>query len=265
MKKLLFLLTALSISTGLFAQDKEAARKNKKEEKRKHIDALIKQEEEGVIAYTKQSTYGVKLYTDGYGFFYEVGRAKTIKKSMLYQVEIGERKHNKEEKRSGVATLAAPFIYGKLNFFYPLKLGVQQQLLLGNKSNKNGLSITGNLGGGLIAGFLRPYQVQVDKGGTRTYVRYDSPDSALFINSYQDASTAGPNFGTGWKYLKITPGAYIKPAVRFDYGRMNELVSALEIGITAEFYAKKIPQMLYLKEKQFFFSAYVAILFGKRK
>jgi len=184
---------------------------------------------------------------------------------MLYQVELGERKHNKEEKRSSIATLAAPFIYGKLNFFYPLKLGVQQQLLLGNKSNKNGISVTGNLGGGLIAGLLRPYEVQVDKSGTRTYVRYDSPDSALFINAYNDFSTAGPGFGTGWKYMKVTPGIYLKPAVRFDYGRMNEVVSALEIGVTAEFYAKKIPQMLYVKERQFFFSAYVALVFGKRK
>lgn len=265
MKKLLFILTALSLSFGVVAQNKENSRKNKKDEKRKRIDALIKQEEEGVIAYKKQTTYGVKLNTDGYGFFFELGRAKSIKKSMLYQIEIGERKHPKEEKRSSIATLAAPYIYGKLNFFYPVKLGVQQQLLLGNKSNKNGVSVTGNLGGGLSLGLLRPYQVQVDKNGQRTYVKYNSPDSALFINAYQDQTTAGPNIGTGWKYLSVTPGLYVKPSVRFDYGRLNELVSALEVGVTAEFYSKKIPQMLYVKEKQFFFSAYVALLFGKRK
>jgi hypothetical protein len=121
------------------------------------------------------------------------------------------------------------------------------------------------LGGGLVVGLLRPYEVQVNKSGTRTYVKYDSPDSLLFVNAYQDQSTAGPNFGTGWNGLKVTPGLYVEPAVRFDYGRLNELVSALEIGLTGEFYAKKVPQMLYTKEKQFFFSAYVALLFGKRK
>jgi hypothetical protein len=105
----------------------------------------------------------------------------------------------------------------------------------------------------------------VDKGGQRTYVRYDSPDSLLFVNAYNDQSATGPNLGTGWNHMKVTPGLYVKPAVRFDYGKLNELVSALEIGVTAEFYAKKIPQMLYLKEKQLFFSAYVSILFGKRK
>jgi hypothetical protein len=65
--------------------------------------------------------------------------------------------------------------------------------------------------------------------------------------------------------LKLTPGLYVKPGLRFDYGRFNDLVSAIEVGVAAEFYSKKVPQMLYNKEKQFFFSAYFALLFGKRK
>lgn len=265
MKKILFILAALSFSFATMAQEKPNAKKAKKEEKRKRIDALIKQEEEGVIAYKKQTVYGVKLTTDGYGAFLEIGRGKSVKKAMLYQFEIAERKHQKEEKSPSFANFSAPIIYGKLNFFYPVKLGVQQQILLGNKSNKNGLSVTGNLGGGLCIGLLRPYEIEVDKAGKRTFVSYDSPDSLLFIDSYRDQTAAGPNFGTGWNHLKVTPGIYIKPAVRFDYGKLNELVSALEVGVNAEFYAKKIPQMLYNKQKQFFFSAYVAVLFGKRK
>lgn len=262
MKKLLFILAVLTFSTGVIAQRKEDAKRDKKEEKRKRIDALIKQEEEGVIAYKKQTAYGVKLISDGYGFFYEVGRAKSVKKSMLYQFEISERKSPKEEKQSNPLSPSAPLIYGKLNYFYPVKLGVQQQLLLGNKSNKNGVTVTGNLGGGLVVGLLRAYEVEVDKAGTQTFVRYDSPDSLLFING---PYYGGPNFGTGWNHLKVTPGVYVKPAVRFDYGKLNELVSAIEVGVSAEFYAKKIPQMLYNKEKQFFFSAYFALMFGKRK
>jgi len=262
MKKLLFLLTILSFSLSGFAQERENGKKAKKEEKRKRIDALIKQEEEGVIAYKKQTAYGVKLTSDGYGFFFEVGRAKSVKKMMLYQIEIGERKHQKEEKQSNPNAPSSPLIYGKLNYFYPVKLGVQQQILLGNKSNKNGVSVSANLGGGLAIGLLRPYEVEVDKNGSRTFVRYDSPDSTLFING---PYYGGPNFGTGWNHLKVTPGVYVKPAVRFDYGKLNELVSAIEVGVTGEFYSKKIPQMLYNKQKQFFFSAYFAIMFGKRK
>ena len=65
--------------------------------------------------------------------------------------------------------------------------------------------------------------------------------------------------------MKITPGLYLKPAVRFDYGKYNDLVAAIEVGVAAEFYTKKIPQMISNKQKQFFFSAYFTILFGKRK
>lgn len=262
MKKILFIFAALSFSFGVFAQEKPNAKKTKKEEKRKRIDALIKQEEEGVIAYKKQTVYGGKLFTDGYGAFLEIGRGKSVKKAMLYQVEIAEHKHQKEEKQTNPSSPTAPLIYGKLNYFYTLKLGVQQQILLGNKSNKNGVSVSGNLGGGLCIGLLRPYEVEVDKAGQKTFVRYDSPDSLLFVTG---PYYGGPNFGTGWKHLKVTPGIYIKPALRFDYGKLNELVSALEVGLNAELYAKKIPQMLRNKQKQFFFSAYVAILFGKRK
>jgi len=63
----------------------------------------------------------------------------------------------------------------------------------------------------------------------------------------------------------MTPGLYAKTAVRFDYGSFNELVSAIEVGLNIDFYSKKIPQMVYNKEKQLFFGGYVAIIFGKRK
>ncbi len=263
MKQLLILLTAIGFSLSAFAQQKATAtKKSRKEEKREKINAQIRAEEEGVIAYKKHFVFGIKLISDGYGLFFEKGYAKSVKKATLFQVEISERKHQKEEKQSNPNAPTSPIIYGKLNFFYPIKLGVQQQFLLGNKSNKNGVSITANVGGGISLGLLRAYEVEVDKAGQRTFVRYDSPDSLLFVNG---PYYGGPGLGKGWDHLKMTPGLYLKPALRFDYGRYNDLVSAIEVGLTGEFYAKKIPQMLYNKQKQFFFSAYFAVEFGKRK
>ena len=45
-------------------------------------------------------------------------------------------------------------IYGKLNYFYLVKLGCNSNSCLGTR-NKNGVSITGNVGGGLILGFAQ--------------------------------------------------------------------------------------------------------------
>lgn len=263
MKQLIICIAAVAFSFSALAQQtKKTTKQTRKEEKRAKINAQVRAEEEGVIAYKKHFVFGLKLTSDGYGISFEKGYAKSIKKANLFQLEITERKHQKEEKQSNPNSPTAPLIYGKLNYFYPVKLGFQKQFLLGNKSNKNGVSISANIGGGLSLGLLRPYEVEVDKAGQRTFVRYDSPDSLLFVNG---PYYGGPTLGKGWNHLKMTPGLYVKPAVRFDYGKYNDLVAAIEVGVAAEFYTKKIPQMLYNKQKQFFFSAYFTILFGKRK
>src|SRR5665647_3214031 len=179
MRKIIFFLIITCLTYNSYGQNKK---KERQMEKREHINTLIRQDEEGVITYKKSFVFGAKLVTDGYGVFFEMGRASSVKKSTLYQLEISERKHIKEDKVSSYYSNSVPYIYGKENFFYPVKLGVQQQVLLGNKSNKNGVSITGNFGGGVSAGLLRPYYVQAQQGnGSIGYIKYNSPDSADFL------------------------------------------------------------------------------------
>lgn len=258
MSRIIFLILLVSLTYGASAQKKKQQRQA---EKRAQINDMIKQEEEGVIVYTTSFAAGGKLASDGYGVFFELGKAKSIKNSLLFQLDISERKHIKEDKQSNPFINSIPFIYGKQNFFYPVKLGVQNQLLLGNKSNKNGVSVTANFGGGLSLGLLRPYYLQVQKGNDLSYIKYDSPDSSLFLSG---PIYGGPTFGRGWSEMTITPGVYAKTAFRFDYGVYNEIISAIEVGLTGEYYTKKIPILLQIEQKQFFFSAYAAIIFGKR-
>lgn len=269
MRKIFFLCLASAISFNSIAQNTKNERRELRKQK---INTLIKQEEEGVVAFRKHTIYGLKLTNDGYGFFMEVGRAQSVNKALLFQLDFAERKHPKEDKQTNPFVPSTPFIFGKINFFYPLKLGVQQQILLGNKTNKNGVSVTANFGGGISLGLLRPYMLDIfDTAlGKRRFIKYESPDSSLFTNNQRltdgnDLSVSGPRFGTGWGSLKLTPGAYAKTALRFDYGRFNEMVNALEVGLTAEYYTKKIPQLVFTKPKALFINVYVAIMFGKRK
>ncbi|MEO5967349.1 MAG: hypothetical protein ABIP68_08545 [Ferruginibacter sp.] len=261
MKKIFFLFIATIIVLPSIAQN-EKKPLTKKQEKRQNLNRIIKQEEEGVITYIKHIAGGIKITTDGYGGFLELGRAKTVKKSMLFQFEVVETKHAKEFKQQVNFSSSQPIIYGKINFFYPIKFGVQQQILLGNKGNKNGVSITGNVGGGISLGLLRPYLINVLDNGTQKFIGYND-DSTAFLNTSNYLS--GPGFGKGWSKLKVAPGVYIKPAVRFDYGKFNEMINALEVGATLEYYTKKVPQMVFSKQEQLFFSAYVSLIFGKRK
>lgn len=260
MKKIIFSVLVVALGLTSFAQGDK--RVSKKEERRQRISTITRQEEEGVIKYKKHFAVGGKLTSDGYGGFIEVGKAQSINRGLLFQLEITEKKHPKEEKQQLEFTQSVPLSYGKINFLYPVKLGAQQQIILGNKGNKNGVSVTANVGGGLILGLLRPYLIDVDNNGTRGYISYED-DSTAFLNTA--GYIRGPTFGTGWNRLKVRPGLYLKPALRFDYGKYNEVVNAIEVGITTEYFSKPIQQMIFQKNERFFFTGFVAIIFGRRK
>jgi len=255
------------VATYTFAQRKDA-RQQKKEEKKERINQLIKQEEEGAIIYQKQSVFGIKLYTDGYAGFYELGRLKTPVKTNLYSLEIGERKHPKEEKltrgNSWGFAIGNPYIYGKTNNFYFAKLGFGQQRLIGGKGNKNGVAVSALYGGGLSAGLLKPYYISYSDPQTNKQqdIKYTNNDS-VFLDARTILGASG--LGKGFNELQFVPGVFAKAGLRFDYGRYNETVTAIEVGVNVEAYSKKMPIILKNKQKQLFFNAYAAIDFGRRK
>lgn len=237
-----------------------STKKAKKEARRERINMLAKQEEEGEVVFNKQSVFGFKMNTDGYGFSYEFGKYKSNRKAILYQFEFNEKKHQKEKKISLFDGFGfSNIIFGKTNNFYQAKLGITQQTRIGGKGNKNGVSVSGLMGGGLSIGLMKPYMVNVVINGQEQRSTFPK----IIDSNYAISGAAG--FTVGWKDVKINPGVHAKTALRFDYGRFNETVSAIEIGLMAEYYSKKVSQLAYVDEKQFFFNAYISFLFGRRK
>ncbi len=191
---------------------------------------------------------------------------KTNRKSQIIRFELSEAKHVREEKLFGNAfILGNPYIFGKRNYLYPFSVGYGQQYVFGQKSNKNGVAVTGLWNVGVTLGLLRPYYLRVEdnvNGGDKL-LKYSVADSAEFVD--KSIVISGGGIGKGWGEIKVQPGGFAKAGMRFDYGRYNEMVSALEIGMSVEAYASKIPILLYQKEPQLFFQGYIAIVFGKRK
>jgi hypothetical protein len=258
---LIAVLTALALSS--VGQETKADRKK---EKQKLLSARIRQAEEGILVFNKQSIFGLQARTNGYGIFYEVGKMKTNRKTNIYRIDITEIKSAKEEKLLGGGIIFGnPFIYGKVNYFYPITLAFGQQYMLGQKGNKNGVAVSAVYNAGLSIGLLRPYYVSVDDPitGTNRTIKYSVEDSALFLGP---TITGGGGFGKGWSEVKIKPGAFAKVAMRFDYGPLNESIKAWEIGMSIEAYGSKIPLMLKQpKDKSLFFQGYISIQFGRRK
>ena len=246
------------------------SRNQKKAEKREKINQLVKQEEEGALIFDKQSAFGIKFNTDGWGIFYEKGKYKTITKTSLWWIEFGERKSKKEENvptqssNQGFIVISS-YIYGKQNNFYQLKLGFGQQKLIGGKGNKNGIAVSAIYGGGFSAGLLKPYYIEIQNPttGARQSIKYSTETEKFFLDPTVILGKGA--LGKGFNEMQFVPGVHIRTALRFDYGKYNEVLSAIEIGLNAEFYSKKMPIVLLNEEKNFFFNAYAAITFGKRK
>lgn len=272
MKKLFAVAAFIACSASVFAQQDKKA---KKEARKERIEGLIRQEEEGVLVYNKQTIFGIQLRSNGYGAFLELGKMKNRDITNVFQIELTETKNQREQKDQlgpqavGVFLVSSnPFIYGKQNYFYNLRFGMGQTRRIGDKGNKNGVSVQGLYLGGISLGLLRPYYLEIveNPGEETRKIKYGSgvsADSAFFLNP--NSIVGGTGIGKGWGEIKIKPGIYGKTGLRFDWGRFNEVVSALEVGVSAEYYPQKIPIMINTKNPQFFFNAYVAIEFGKRK
>jgi hypothetical protein len=190
---------------------------------------------------------------------------KSQRNTFLYSLEFNEIKHPKEDKLpngTGGFSFGNPYVYGKINNFYSLQLGFGNQRILGQKGNKNGVAVSLVYKGGLSIGLLRPYYIQIDDNGESRTIKYSQENDSLFKFGF---ILGGGGLGKGWGEMKMKPGAFAKTALRFDFGRFNEVVSGVEVGVSAEFYSARIPIMLLQKDKQFFYQGHIAIMFGHRK
>lgn len=274
MNKVLLILVLVLVCTAGYSQNRSntnAPRNDKRSDKRDRMNTISKmQEEEDAVVYNKHSLFGIKIATDGYGLVYEKGKYISPRWSKFWQIELNEKLHNKEEKVGrGIDVFGnvSQAKFGKANNFYQLKGGLGQQYMIGGKANRNGVSVSALYAGGLSIGLEKPYYVDAQRLSDQSRVRVKYSDTSFSESKYQVQGASGVT--VGWNELKIVPGVHAKTALRFDYARFNETITAIEAGVNAEYYTSKILQMAvgkeHIKEARFFFNAYVAIEFGKRK
>lgn len=273
MKKTLLLSIGLVMGIIVFAQNTPPARGSKKAEKKQKQNSIARLHEEDEIIFNKHNVFGVKLCTDGYGLSYEFGRYKTPRRTALFQFEFNEKKHPKEEKQSTSVDAFGQLnqaIYGKVNNFYQFKVGAGEQYLIGGKGNKNGIAVSAIGAGGVSLGLMKPYYLDVQTTNNQTisipakdYYTADTATARTYY--YPPVGNSGPF--KGWNKVKVAPGLHAKAALRFDYAKFNPTIAAIETGVNAEYYFTAVEQMLSpdVKKKNFFFNAYLTILFGKRK
>jgi hypothetical protein len=219
---------------------------------------------------SKEVSGAFRLNTDGWTVAFEKGKiiSKDTKKSdqfhdvRFWQIEFSEKRNPKELRmyaNDAATSGAKAFAYGKINNCYMLRLDFGKKKLLAGKPYTNSISVHWLYAGGLTIGLLKPYYIiTADKGA----IKYSSDNQASFLNVNNIIGASG--FSSGISETKIIPGLNVKTALHFDFAANKNLLSAVELGASAEYFTQNIELMANQKAVPYFFNLYAGIQFGKR-
>ena len=227
---------------------------------------------------------GISLNSDGWSVFIDRGSVRSGETKLrdqfydvrLFQLEFSEHKDPKEVKRSvsdqtpnGGTEKTKPFIFGKINNFYALKLGYGLRKMIAGKPEPGAVSIHWVMAGGLSLGMEKPYYldgyVPQDNFGTlipATFKYSDATKESFLTEQY---IRGGAGFSKGLNEIQFIPGIHAKTALHFDFSANRRTALAVETGITAECYTRGIKIMANQDSKPLFVNLYAALQFGRRK
>lgn len=275
--KYIFLFAVALSPFQLIAQRSKMTYRNRLGDSTVLVNTAVKPPKvKGPPALTSEFSGGLKFNTDGYGFFLAKGWLKggenfgSENRDKLFNVrllefELIEHKHSKEKRSNSapgfVGIQSNSYILGKINNFYVAKIGYGNRRMIAGKPDPGNFSVHWVYLGGLAVGLVKPYYVKIYGEGDKKYV--DSSDIVEFINPNNIEGRS--SFFKGFNEMKIVPGLYLKSGLHFDFSSSRKTLWALEVGINAEAYTQKIPQMILSDPKSMFLNFYAAISFGKLK
>ncbi|TXB62142.1 hypothetical protein [Phaeodactylibacter luteus] len=269
MRKILLLLTLLSASGGLYAQQTFETNQN------------IYEESAGIV-YDREVTADLKiLQTDGFAIGVNIGKIKTYYLTRFLNFEIGELKHPKEYRQSfdfqrQSARVSRAFVFGKQNNLFVLRGGFGEKRYFSEKAKRRGVAVGLSYSGGATLGLLKPYYLELirssEPGQVDDFVirseKYSEQNANTFLEISRIYGSSG--FAQGLGEIRAVPGLHAKFAVHFDWGAFDEFVKALEAGVQADFFMQTMPimvdapQVANSENKSLFLNLYINLQFGKR-
>lgn len=153
------------------------------------------------------------------------------------------------------------FIFDKLNYGYVLAptFGISRKIIPRQDHNRIGVSV--GISGGPIFALLKPYylQIAVPFGGNQAIVEVErySPFAHNYTNIYGVA-----DYFLGMNEITVMPGARLKLSSMVDFSAGSDYIRGVELGIFADYFAKKLPLLGFTPNRQFFLGGSIEILIG---
>ncbi len=223
---------------------------------------------------------GLRLNTDGWSIFADKGYVRSDESKLrdqfynlrVFQAELSEHKNPAEKKLAyedeATGQKSKPFIYGKINNFYSLKLGYGFRRMIAGKPEPGSVSVHWMGVGGFSLGMEKPYYINayVQQDNTGSYseqsIKYSEDNRKSFLDEYY--IVGGSGFAKGLSEIKFVPGLQAKTGLHFDFAANRKTVLAVEAGIAAELYSRKVQLMATQEGKAYFVNLFASLQFGKR-
>jgi hypothetical protein len=232
-------------------------------------------------SYRRETVFGINFNTQGGligGVNVRSARVVDERRLWFWSLEGVFFKNQKEETVTN-AYSGGSFTLYKSNYAFALRPSIGIQHILFRKAAEAGVQVNALLSVGPTLGLLMPYHVSYDETWARRGGGGPS-QSDVIVDEQYNPLIHDPNyiidrapFFSGISNTKIVPGAHLRGALSFEYGRYRDAVAGAEVGFLLETYTQRLLTFdppaansvdLNALNKQFYPSVYLTLYLGHR-
>jgi hypothetical protein len=233
------------------------------------------------VFYRNEWSVAVMLNSNGWGANYRYGKRVDASNKRLFEIDFAYMKDPKERKSYSQTTSGARYVDGKKNLAFDFRFGYGKQHEIFRKHDVGGIAIRYfyNFGPSLV--FLKPVYYDVADldpvpGQPGYYYPIERPEPEKYDSHWYNENVrimGRASFFKGFDNISAVPGAFVKFGFNFEYSKQDRIIHALEAGVVAEGFIKKVEILDYTnppasqskiaKNHQFFFTVFVSYRFGR--
>ena len=231
------------------------------------------------VFYRSEWSLAVMLNSNGFGANYRYGQRIDAANKRLFEVDITYIKDPKEKRDYGQTHSGAKFVNGKKNLAFDFRFGYGRQHEKYRKHDLGGIAIRYFYNFGPSLALLKPIYYNV---GDIVWLPTGYPDllprsgpekynPKWEVNNVRIINRA--SILKGFEEISPIPGAFAKFGFNFDFSKQDRVVNAIEAGIIAEGFVKKLEIMDFTdvnlesrkmaKNQQLFLTLFLNYRFGR--
>ena len=225
------------------------------------------------VFYRNEWSVAVMLNSNGFGGNYRYGKRINAEDKHLFEVDFAYMKDPKEQKSYvQIWGSTARYVEGKTNLPFNFRFGYGRQHEIYRKHDVGGVAIRRFYNFGPSVVLLKPIYYEVGDYDGDWIIPRPKPER-YDANWTNERIISRASFFKGFNELKVLPGAFAKFGFNFEFGREDRIIHALEAGIIAEGFLKKVEIMdfTYLsseprkvaQNQQLFLTIFLSYRFGR--